>query len=350
MDKVEAVFGIPGDLASPTGGYGYARRVLELLPGQGIPLRHLQLPGSFPDPSPADLAAAGEALAGTAAGTVLLIDGLAFGAMPEDLIAGLGRRIVALVHHPLGLESGLSPDRQARLIASETKALAHADHVIVTSGLTARTLSEDFGVPAGRITVAEPGTDPAPRSPGTGRPVRLLSVGTVSTRKGYDILVAALRQVADLDWCAAIAGATDRDPDAVERVKHAIGAAGLTGRVELLGAVDPHGIEALYAAADVLVSPSLFEGYGMALAEALAHGLPLVASTGGAAAETVPDTAALKVAPGDENALAAALRRVIADPALRRHLADGAWSAGQALPRWSDTAARIATVLREVAR
>jgi glycosyltransferase involved in cell wall biosynthesis len=110
------------------------------------------------------------------------------------------------------------------------------------------------------------------------------------------------------------------------------------------------GLDQLYAQADVLVSASLFEGYGMVLAEALVRGLPLVASTGGAAAETVPDNAALKVPPGDIAALTLALRRVIMDPALRARLAEASWTAGQALPRWSDTVGRIAAVLRKVAR
>jgi glycosyltransferase involved in cell wall biosynthesis len=95
---------------------------------------------------------------------------------------------------------------------------------------------------------------------------------------------------------------------------------------------------------------SLYEGYGMVLAEALAHGLPIVATRAGAAAETVPDVAALKVEPGDVAALAAALRRMIGDAALRHRLADNSWSAGQRLPQWLDTARRIAHVVERVTR
>jgi glycosyltransferase involved in cell wall biosynthesis len=345
----EIVFAIPGDLSAPTGGYGYARRLMDELPSHGVPVRYRALPGAYPQPSEADLAATAATLAAASPKAVLLIDGLAFGAMPEGLIAGLERRIVALVHHPLGLENGLPPTRQQALIRSETRALALARHVIVTSPLTGRLLQADFAVPAEKITVAEPGTDPAARSRGTGRPVQVLSVGTVSPRKGYDLLVEALRPLAALDWRATIAGATDRDPGATEALIGAVAAAGLADRIALVGAVDRDGVEALYATADLLVSPSLFEGYGMVLAEALARGLPLVASTGGAAAETVPDAAALKVAPGDIAGLTEALRRMIEGPDLRRRLADAAWIAGQALPRWSGTAARIAAVLRRVA-
>jgi glycosyltransferase involved in cell wall biosynthesis len=94
---------------------------------------------------------------------------------------------------------------------------------------------------------------------------------------------------------------------------------------------------------------SLYEGYGMVLAEAMAHGLPIVTTTGGAAAETVPDGAALKVPPGDAAALKVAIAQAIGDRALRRSLADAAFAAGAALPRWDDTARIVAAVIRDVA-
>lgn len=345
----DVVFAVPGDLATPTGGYAYARRLLAHLPQDGLAIRHLPLPASYPHPAPADLAETARLVAQTDPDSVLLIDGLAYGAMPRDLIAGFGRRIVALVHHPLGLEHGLPPDRQADLLRREAEALALAHRVIVTSPLTRRLLTADFGVPPDKIAVAEPGTEPAPRARGTGSPVQILSVGAVSPRKGYDVLVAALAMLKDLDWRATVAGATDRAADCAASLRAAVAEAGLSERVAFTGAVDPDRLEALYAQADIFVSPSLFEGYGMVLAEALAHGLPLVASTGGAAVETVPDSAALKVLPGDAAALAASLRVLIADPALRARLSDAAWEAGLSLPRWPETAARVAASLREAA-
>ncbi len=345
----EAVFAIPGDLATPTGGYAYDRRVLAGLPDWGVEVTHLALPGSFPSPSAADLAETARLLSATAPGTVLLVDGLAYGALPPDLVVGVGRPIVALVHHPLGLEAGLPPERADALIANERATLALARWVVVTSGPTARLLADDFDVPATRLTIAEPGTEPARRARGTGRPVNLVAVGAVSPRKAFPLLVEALTDLRDLDWRLTVAGALDRDPAEVERLRAAIDGAGLGDRVTLAGSLDPTALETLYAFADVMVSPSLFEGYGMALAEGLARGLPLVASTGGAAAATVPDDAALKVPPGEVGSLRDALRAAIADEPLRRSLADAAWAAGQRLPRWSETARAIAGVIREVA-
>jgi glycosyltransferase involved in cell wall biosynthesis len=346
---LDVAFAVPGDLSSPTGGYAYARKLLGLAPDHGVNLIHLELPGGFPQPSAEDLAETKRRLA-SAAAPLLLVDGLAYGALPADLVRGLpSKKIVALVHHPLGFESGLAAQRRAELLASERDALTAAMRVIASSFFTARLLASDFAVPPEKIDVAEPGTEPAPRARGTGDPVALLAVGAVSPRKGYEVLVRALGELPDLDWRLTIAGSLDRDPQAAASLRRAVADAGLDGRVVLAGAVGEDELERLYDAADAFVSPSLFEGYGMVLAEAMARGLPVVASTGGAAAETVPDAAALKVPPGDVPALRDALRDMIADPGLRRARADASWAAGQALPRWPDTAAKVAAVLKGVA-
>ncbi len=219
----DAVFAIPGDLATPTGGYGYDRRVLELMTSYGIGARALTLPASFPSPSSADLAETERLLTGVKPDTVLMVDGLAFAVLPDSLLQRLAsKRIIALVHHPLCLESGLDAARRVALKASETAALRYAHHVIVTSRATLRTLVADFGVPEKRITVAEPGTDPALRASGTGTPLQLLAVGAVSPRKAYDVLVTALEPLADLDWRLTIAGALDRNAKAVAALQSQI--------------------------------------------------------------------------------------------------------------------------------
>jgi glycosyltransferase involved in cell wall biosynthesis len=345
----DAVFAIPGDIDLPTGGYIYARRVLALLPRFGVAVRHLQLPGSFPAPSAADLAETGRLLAAAQASAVV-IDGLAYGAMPLSVIARLRAPIIALVHHPLCLETGLSAARQGELLALERAALGQAQRVIVTSARTAQTLVADFAVLQEKIAVAEPGTDPAPRAPGSaGGSLALLSVGSIIPRKAYDLLLRALAPLRDRDWRLTIAGATDRSPEALAALRAALEETGLGERVVLTGPVDQEQLGKLYAAADAFLMPSLYEGYGMVLAEAMARGLPIVCTTGGAAAETVPDAAAIKVAPGNVPALTAAVARLIDDAALRRQLADASWAAGQSLPRWEETARRIAGVIAGLA-
>jgi len=344
---VEVAFAVPGELGSLTGGYAYARKLLRLLQAHGLRTRHIALPPSFPFPSSTDLERTKRSLSHTPKDAVLLIDGLAYGALPAELCETLGRPIVALVHHPLGMESGLSPEQRSLFLKSEAAALAVASRVIVTSSLTACLLEDDYCVLSEKITVAEPGVEPAARAQGTGTPVQLLAVGAVSPRKGYETLVEALSGLKGFGWRLTIAGDLGRDPDAVKRLKHRIEAAGLSDRIGLAGAVPDSTLDQLYHRADILVSASLFEGYGMVLAEAMAHGLPLVASTGGAAADTVPQQAGLKVPPGDVGALREAVGRLIAQPQLRRDVAEGSWAAGQRLPRWGTTAATVARVLKE---
>jgi glycosyltransferase involved in cell wall biosynthesis len=345
----EVAFAIPGDITLATGGYVYDRRVLALLPKSGIAARHLALPGGFPDPSARDLDETRKLLQAVPPHTSILADGLAYGALPADLIALVTSPIVALVHHPLCLEAGLAKPRQDQLYALERDALALARHVIVTSATTAATLTADFAVPAERITIAQPGTDPAERARGTGRPLTLLAVGSIVPRKAYDVLVRALASLTSREWQIAIVGPTDRSEQAFTALHAAIEETGLGPRIALPGAVGPEQLDRFYDAADLFVMPSLYEGYGMVLAEAMARGLPIVCTTGGAAAATVPDAAAIKVPPGDPAALAHAIGRLVDDPALRRNMGDAAWTAGQKLPRWQDTAQRIADAIRIVA-
>lgn len=348
MTKLSVVFAVPGDINNLTGGTIYDRRVLELLPSLGIDATLCTLPASFPFPSSADLAQTQTLLARTNPDAVLLVDGLAWGALPPDMAAGFGPGIVVLCHHPLGLEAGLSDEQSQFFIANEKQTLAAAAHVIVTSTATARTLQADFAVPAARITVAEPGLDPVSRARGSGGTPHLLAIGSIIPRKGYDVLVAALSRLKDCDWRLNIVGSPDRASATAQALRQQIEAAGLGGRISLAGELADGALEAAYQQGDIFVMASHYEGYGMALTEAMAHGLPIVTTTGGAVAETVPDGAGLKVPPGDVDALADALRTVIVDRTRRSEIAEASWQAGQKRPRWEDTANIVARALKGV--
>jgi glycosyltransferase involved in cell wall biosynthesis len=119
-------------------------------------------------------------------------------------------------------------------------------------------------------------------------------------------------------------------------------------RIIFAGEVTDAKLNSLYCDSHVFVMPSLFEGYGMVLAEAMARGLPMVCTTGGAAAETAPDSAALKVAPGDVLALRDAIGKVLTDERLAQDMADAAWAAGQTLPSWGDATRAIAATIKRV--
>jgi glycosyltransferase involved in cell wall biosynthesis len=343
-------FVIPGSIDLPTGGYGYDRRVLKLLPQHGFDVRHLELPGSFPAPSETDLMRTAELIRETQADSILLIDGLAYDAMPESLIAEFHRKIVALVHHPLCLEAGLPEARAREFRSLERRALSHAAAVIATSQATAGILADAFSVPANRLSVAEPGTDRTTRARGTGAPLKLLAVGSVIPRKGYDVLVEALRAYCDGSWMLEIVGGLDLAPDYAKAIVKQIAAANLSVHIRLLGTVDPCRLAELYDKADLFVMPSRYEGYGMVMTEAMARGLAIVCTTGVAATDTIPHGAVLRVEADDVSALASALGKVIDDSQLRRALGEAAWSAAQKLPTWADTAKHVSETLRRVAQ
>jgi len=346
----ELVFILPGDPSSLTGGYAYDRRICEGLRASGWKVDLRSLNGSFPAPTPEALAHAARMLAEIPDGALVLIDGLALGAMPEVVAAEAPRlRLLALVHHPLAEETGLEPDRAEVLRGRERWALRAMTRVVVTSGYTARLLS-DYGVPPGRISVIEPGTDPEPLAHGSGSArTELLCVATLTRRKGHGTLLEALATLRERRWHLTCVGSPVRDPETAAEVRDRIEALGLKKRITLAGELDDAALAARYDRADVFVLPTWFEGYGMALAEALARGLPVVSTLAGAVPETVPRGACLLVPPGDPAALAKALSLLMDEPDVKAALAAGAREARERLPTWEQACARMAQVLLETA-
>jgi glycosyltransferase involved in cell wall biosynthesis len=324
------------------GGYAYDRRMIAELRQIGWNVEIADIGSDFPRPSPRTMQAARERLAAVPKGIPIVIDGLAFGVLPE-LAAELhvDHPLIALVHHPLALESGISAAEAGSFRAQERAALAFTDNVVVTSATTGRLLAADYGVEPDDITVAMPGNDPKPPTPGRSSDrISLLSVGSLVRRKGYDVLVAALAGLADLRWRLTIVGDRTRDPATASMLDADIHRHGLGDRIDVLGAVPDERLNELYAAADLFVLPSRFEGYGMAFAEAMAHGLPIIGTDAGAIPETVPAEAGILVPAGDAAALRRALRAVLEDPALRATFSAGARRAAAALPRWDETVRR----------
>jgi glycosyltransferase involved in cell wall biosynthesis len=344
-------FAVPGSLATPTGGYAYDRRMIEELERLGWQVDVVDLGEGFPWPSDETRARAWLRLSDVPPGRTIVIDGLAFGVLPEAVLQlRVENPLIALVHHPLALEAGLSMQQANILRSCERAALIAARLVIANSAQTARHLTNDYSVAADRIVIACPGTDPAPMAQcSRDGIVRLLSVGALVPRKGFDVLIAALAMLADLPWRLTIAGDRGRDPQTAARLDADIAHHGLGDRITLLGAVPPERLRQLYTSVDLFVLASRFEGYGMAYAEAIAHGLPIVGTTAGAIPETVPAGAGVLVAPDDAGALARALRATIDNPRERRRLAEAAYAAAGQLPSWRDSAAIVSRALEEFA-
>jgi len=315
------------DPSRPTGGNTYDRQVASRLA-----LHEHAVPGFWRSPDAESFAALDATLRQIPDGAVVLIDGLIASTAPYVLVPQSRRlRVVVLVHMPLGDER-------------EGAVLSAAAAVVATSEWSRRRLLELYGLAPERVHVAVPGVEPAELASGTGTGEALLCVAAVTPGKGHDVLLAALATITDLPWHCECVGSLERDPGFVESLASVNG-------VTFTGPRTGAELHQSYAAADVLVLPSRGETYGMTVIEALAHGLPVIATDVGGVPEALGYGAdgnrpGLLVAPEDPRALADALRSWLGDADLRDRLRQAACERRDSLPAWSATASAIADALR----
>jgi glycosyltransferase involved in cell wall biosynthesis len=331
------------DPRRPSGGNVYDRRILTALGavvasgsaglgGLAAPDAVVEIPaaGAWPSPSPADLAALADALAAVPTGATVLLDGLVACAAPTVVVSEAARlRLVVLVHLPLGDEAGAEPV----LVSREREVLHAASAVVATSAWSARRIAEVHDLPG--VEVVRPGVDPAPVARGSGGGA-LLCIGSLTPTKGQDVLLAALARLRDRAWTCRLVGPLDRAPEFVAGLPR-------SARVTLTGPLTGPDLEAEFAAADLLVLPSRAESYGMVLVEALARGIPVIASDVGGVREAVGSGAAL-VPAEDPEALAAAIAAHLDDPGPLREAARRA-----PLRTWTEAARELHTILAGVA-
>ena len=345
---------VPGRIESRSGGYAYDRRMVAGLGTRGWHVEVRELDSSFPRPTPRALADAADALAAAPAGALVLIDGLAFGAMPEQVEREASRlTIVALIHLPLADDPALDRQTAALLGESERRALAAASLVVVTGASTVSRIA-NLGVPRDSIVVVEPGTDRAAVARGSiGAPLHLLSVAALTPGKGHEVLVRALAAIPHRNWLLTCAGSLDRDPGTVARVRASLREHALESAVSLAGELDEQSLEVCYNSADLFVLATLHETYCMAVAEALAHGLPVVSTRTGAIPDLIragddQQRAGVLAEPGDVTGMTEALDAVIGDATLRARLAAGALRVRDRLPTWDDAVDRMIAALTRV--
>jgi len=337
---------VPGDPDQPTGGYRYDARIASELRALGWTVDVIGLPGRFPEADDEARSALDSALRALPDSHLAVLDGLALAGLPAVACRHARRlALVALVHHPLADETGLPPALREHFLQTEPRALAACRRIVTTSEFTARRLV-DLGVHRDRIRVVAPGVDSA-RPSQAWDPARhhLLCVGSLVRRKGQDVLIEALAGLQDFPWMLDLVGDPKRDPVFAASLRSAVNKHGLQDRIGIRGVQDTHTLDATYHAADLLVVPSHYEGYGMVVTEALARALPIIATSGGALADTVPPEAGLQVPAGDSSALADALRRWFSEPGLRAEKRAGAHAARHALTDWVETGRCFAQAL-----
>ena len=207
------------------------------------------------------------------------------------------------------------------------RSVARADHILADSQATKDDLIALYGAPAARITVLYSGVDARFRPVrdraaldavraryGIGSASYVLSVGTVQPRKNYARLIEAMRALPEHHLVIAGGRGWLEGP-----IYAAAAAPGLRGRVHFIGFVADDDLPALYSAAEAFAFPSLYEGFGLPILEAMACGTPVVAANTSSLPEVAGDAAEL-IDPTDTGALADALRRVLSDAARRETL------------------------------
>ena len=330
---------VPAPFAQVSGGYAYDRRMMRGLRAAGHSVEVVELAGRFPLPDDAARDAACAAWDRLPAAARPVIDGLALPAFAGMQDALAARGTVGVIHHPTALETGFGAEHRAYLHDIEQRLFRHLHRLVVTSEPTADRLAKEFGVDPAQVAVVGPGTDDAPRSAGSGAPgCAILSVGTLVPRKGHDVLLRALVRLFDLNWHLTIVGSAERDPGHARALAALAEELRITDRVRFAGEVTDAALAALWRDADLFALATWFEGYGMAVAEALKRGLPVAVTAGGAAASLVQPEAGVVCQPGDIEQYSKALRRLIFGAGLRREMGDVAWAIGQSLPGWETQA------------
>jgi len=333
------------DPRHPSGGNTYDRHLGRGLAATGWHVREHPVPGRWPQRDPAARARLADVLDAVPPGDLVLIDGLLASAAPGVVSRrARDRPVVVLLHMPLGESRAESRDPERTMLAG-------AAAVIATSHWTRRWLAAHYRLPADQIHVAEPGADAAPLAPGTPAGNRLLCVGAVTPVKGHDLLVAALGQLADLSWTCHVVGALDLEPDFVRGVREQADGLGIAGRLRFSGPLAGPDLDAAYAEADALVVASRAETYGMVVTEALARGLPVIATSVGGVPEALGRAAGgLRpglLVPPEAAALAGAIRTFLTDGSLRAQLWQRAADRRRNLVPWSGTVARVVGILTD---
>jgi glycosyltransferase involved in cell wall biosynthesis len=340
------------DPARPSGGNTYDRRVCAGLDAAGWSVQLHATPGAWPHPDVSARAALARLLAQLPYGAVVLLDGLLASGVPDVVVPEANRlRLVVLVHMPLG--AGAADVTATPAAALEHRVLSAAAAVLTTSEWTRRVLLDSYALSPSHVHVAEPGVEPAALAPGTSTGGELLCVAAVTRNKGHDQLLRALATVADLPWRCTCVGSLALDPKWVEGLRRLSSESCIADRVRFLGPLHGRELDHRYAAADLLVLASRAETYGLVVTEALARGVPVLATAVGGVEEALGRTSegALPgqlVAPGDTHGLADALRSWLGDDELRHRLRGAARARRATLSDWSATTRRVGDVLTQV--
>lgn len=275
----------------------------------------------------------------------ILVDSLVLASL-HNVIPEFADRLtfIGLIHLPTSFNIH---NAHKTLADEELQALQYMSRVIVT-GQFSYDLLWQAGLNRSAICLVEPGTDDFPRKSHYKRvPSNLLCIANFSPLKAQHVLVRSLHGLTEWEWTLHLYGDTDHDREYSASVISLVKKLCLEDRVILHGIVERDEISAVFLDADLFIMPSLFETYGMALTESLAHGIPVVTTRGGNIPSTVPEGMGILTEPGNEEQLASAIRSLIEDPAKYSSLCRAASGYYLRVRSWEQAVAEFELILRE---
>ncbi|MFY9607881.1 MAG: glycosyltransferase family 4 protein [Blastocatellia bacterium] len=354
-----ALFIVPGDIRRQTGGSLYNRKLAERLSERGLRLEMITVP---------DLPYLAGLIAGVIIAPCLLLrlarrnydvvveDGWAH---PTTLLFNLacrltgGVRLVIIVHQVRWRATKPPVRFIVRMV--EQVALRCAHLIVAVSHFIAGEVEGLVGK-SERIALGRPGSAPLPgsvweRGETEAAPLRLLFVGNCTRLKGLDHLIAALGLLGDIPLRLDVVGDVNVERQYYKRLVRQAKALGVSERITFHGAVSHDHVGNFYSRADIFAFPSLYEGFGIVLAEAMHAGLAIVATRTGAANEIVSEGENALIVPlADSVALAGALRRLATDAALREDFGRRSRQLSHSLPTWKQTCDNVCDQIEIISR
>ena len=339
-------FIIPGDSRQLTGGYIYNRKLIEGLSAAGNDVQIINPGNDFPFPGEQSRAKVSALFKSLPHGEAIIIDSLALGALNEFIPALKSKnRIIALMHLPLFMDPTYSEADRERFKISETQCLQQVDVVVTTSGHTKKILFE-LGIGEDKIHVITPGTENGPRIlQYPDLPEKLLCVSNYTVNKNQSLLIKALTGLVHLPWTLHCYGNRKMDKSYYAQLQLTVTNLGLKDRIVLHGPVDHENLQRIYHQFDLFVLPSQYETYGMVLAEALVHGLPVVAAHTGGIPQTIPKGTGMLFEPGNITSLRSILAKLFVDMVLYKNLCQKSKESRNQFSTWADSLNKIIRIL-----
>jgi glycosyltransferase involved in cell wall biosynthesis len=339
-------FLITGDIQSLTGGYLYNMHMINGLRGKGHLVNVFGTDWQWKDSDSLEYICRHH-LKKLPHGSCVIVDSLILASL-HHIVQEFGDRLkfLGLIHLPASYNvlSGV----HGKLADEELTAINDMRQVIVTGQFTFDLLC-NVGLNPARICLVEPGTDHFPRKKRY-KPVpsELLCIANYSALKAQDVLIRALCRLTAWNWSLHLYGDTNRDKKYTEALRSLIRQLKMEHRIIVHGIVERHEISTVFLNADLFLMPSLFESYGMAITESLAHGIPVVTTSAGNIPYTLPAGMGLLTEPGNEEQLADTIRSIFYDPVKYDALCKAASQYFKQVRSWEQAVSDFETILQKM--